>query len=157
MKVLIVDDDLNKVRQLTSFVRKEFPDAAIEERRSYQSGLKAAILSTPDIVVLDMTMPTFDVGGKEKGGRERRYAGLHILRQLRRKGVHTHVVIVTQFERFGEGDELITLDELREQLVKECDENYVSTIFYQAADSNWTDKLREVLRSVSAMRREQST
>lgn len=149
MDVLIVDDDFNKMRQLSSFIRKEFPDAQVEERRSYQSGLKTALLNTPDIILLDMTMPTYDVGGKEKGGRERRYAGFQVLKQLHRKGIRTSVIIVTQFERFGEGEELITLDELREQLAKEFDTNYVCTVFYQAADSRWMDQLRQVLAHLS--------
>jgi CheY-like chemotaxis protein len=154
MKVLVVDDDLNKIRQLTAFIKSEFPRACVDERKSYQSGLKAALLDNPDVIVLDMTMPTFDVGGKEKGGRERRYAGVQILRQLRRKEIRTAVVIVTQFERFGEGDDLITLDELREQLVQEFEHNYICTICYQAADSQWKDKLREVLGRLSQDRKE---
>ncbi len=148
MRILVVDDDPNKIRQLMQLIRSEFPDAEAEEQRSYQSGLKAALLNTPDVMLLDMTMPTFDVGGKEKGGRERRYAGRQVLHQLQRKRVETKVVVVTQFERFGEGPELITLDELRAELKREFPVNYVTTVFYQAADSQWMDSLREVLKSL---------
>lgn len=148
MRILVVEDDPNKLRQLMTIITSEFPDAIREEQRSYQSGLKAALLDTPDVIILDMTMPTFDVGGKEKGGRERRYAGRQVLHQLHRKGVHAKVIVVTQFERFGEGEELITLDELETELRTLFPNNYVKTIFYQAADSQWMGQLRDVLQEL---------
>ncbi|HWG44040.1 MAG TPA: hypothetical protein VN688_14775 [Gemmataceae bacterium] len=92
-------------------------------------------------------MPNFDVGGKETGGRERRYAGLQILRQLKRKGAEAYTVVVTQFEQFGEGDQLVTLDELRRNLMAEFTEFHLGAIYYQAADSRWRDELRHAIVS----------
>jgi CheY-like chemotaxis protein len=80
MRVLVVDDDENKLTHMLKLLRDSFPEFTIEERRSYQSGLKALLLNQPDLLVLDMTMPRFDVGSREKGGRERRYAGRRYLR-----------------------------------------------------------------------------
>ena len=140
-KVLVVDDDPHKIRQLAGCVRDEYPHAEVIERKSYQSGLKAALLDSPDLIILDMTMPTYDVGGKEVGGRERRYAGHQILRQLRRKNSNAQVIIVTQFEKFGEGKDLVTLDELKIQLRNEFDDRYLGVVFYQAADSRWKHEL----------------
>lgn len=145
MRILIVDDDPHKMRQLTGFMREEYAFAAIEEQRSYQSGLRSAVENPPDVMILDMTMPTYDVGGKETGGRERRYAGLQVLEQLRRRQVATAVIVCTQFPRFGEGTELITLDELRSQLEREFVGTYRGTVFYQAADAQWKKELRDAL------------
>src|SRR4051794_5918194 len=148
MKVLIIDDDINKIRQLKTFVVERFPCLEIEERRSYQSGARAAVLDTPEIILLDMTMPTFNVGGKETGGRERRYAGIQILRNVRRKEIRTKVIVVTQFERFGEGDEQITIHELREKLSQEFSGMYAGTIYYEAADSKWTEQLHKLMATL---------
>ena len=90
-------------------------------------------------------MPTYDVGGKETGGRERRYAGMQILRQLKRKGTEVRTIIVTQFEQFGEGDQLLTLDQLRLDLATEFGTYYLGSVYYQAGDSRWRDELRDLL------------
>jgi CheY-like chemotaxis protein len=145
MKVLVVDDDPNKVKQLRDCVSDLLPRAEVVTCRSYQSGLKAALFEKPDIIVLDMTMPNYDVGGKESGGRERRYAGQQILRQLKRKMAVTRSVVVTQFEQFGEGEQLVTLEELSRNLAYEFGESFLGTIFYQAGDTHWRDEMKHLL------------
>lgn len=144
-RILLVDDDPNKARQIRSFLSSEVPDAQVEERRSFQSGLKEALLSPPDLMLLDMTMPTYDVSGKETGGVERRYAGVEVLRRLQRKGIRIPVVVVTQFEKFGEGEELVTLEELRADLQDRFSESFRGAVFYQAANSEWKTELHDVL------------
>jgi CheY-like chemotaxis protein len=94
MKILIADDDPNKMRQLKSFVAQEFVDAEILECNSFNSALRCAMLDEPTVILLDMTMPTFDVGGKETGGYERRYAGFEVLRRLKRRRKARRVIIV---------------------------------------------------------------
>jgi len=148
MKILVIDDNPHKMRQIVDFLKHDFAAAEIVERRSYQSGLKAALLEDPQIILLDMTMPTFDVGGRETGGRERRYAGQQILRQLRRKDAKAFIIVVTQFEKFGEGDEQVTLDQLRDGLSREFEERYLGAVYYQAADSKWREELRAMVARV---------
>lgn len=145
VSVLLVDDDPNKVRQLRAFLQEEFPDWPVQERRSFQSGLKEALLNQPDLMLLDMTMPTYDVSGKETGGIERRYAGSEILRRLHRKRVGIAVIVVTQFERFGEGEDLQTLDELRAELATNYPSAFRGAVFYQAANAEWKSHLREMI------------
>jgi DNA-binding response OmpR family regulator len=146
MRLLLVDDDPNKTRQIRGFVQEEFAYFRIEERRSFQSGLKEALLNPPDILLLDMTMPTYDVSGKETGGIERRYAGKEILRRLHRKHSATTVIVVTQFERFGEGEDLVTLDELRDELLSEFPRVFRGAVFYQAANAEWKVQLRNAIK-----------
>lgn len=146
MHVIIVDDDLNKIRQLRSLLYEELPSAHIDERHSFQSGLKQVLTENPDLLILDMTMPTFDIDKGEHGGRERRYAGEEILRRLRRRSRTFPVIVVTQFEQFGEGADLVTLEELRGRLATEFPTLYVGAVFYQASDSRWQDDLRNLLK-----------
>ncbi|QDT44621.1 hypothetical protein Pan241w_47340 [Gimesia alba] len=85
MLTVIIEDDENKRKQLVNFVKELLPSSEITERRSYQSGLKEILGSTPDLVLLDMSMPTFDVTPKDKGGRTRAYAGRDILEEIDRR------------------------------------------------------------------------
>jgi DNA-binding response OmpR family regulator len=129
VKVLIIEDDLNKVRQLADFMKEAMKGATILERRSFTSGLRAAVSENPDLVLLDMTMPTYDVGGAEKGGRTRALGGRDILSQLSRRQISTQVIVVTQFESFGEEGHSMNLTELNAMLSSKFKDNYVSTCF----------------------------
>jgi DNA-binding NarL/FixJ family response regulator len=146
--VLVIEDDPNKLVQITSFLRAERPKWIVEERHSYQSGLKAALLHRPTVLLLDMTMPTYDDAGQESGGRERRYAGEQILMYLQRKKLVSAAVIVTQFERFGDDSEQVTLVELSQRLQKSFPQLYKGTVFYQAAGSAWRSELSALLTQI---------
>jgi len=148
MTVLIVDDDPNKTAQLATFMRATFPRVEFITERSYQRGLRAALTTQLDVIILDMSMPNYNVGGKEKGGPDRRYGGQLILDWLKRKGIEIPVVIVTQFERFGEGDEEVSLNELDETLRNDHSEIYLGSVYYQAADSQWMSELERLLAPI---------
>jgi CheY-like chemotaxis protein len=145
MKILLIEDDVNKCEHIARFVRTEFADAEFVVMRSFQSGLKDAILNTPDLILLDMTMPSYEVGPREPGGRERRYAGREILRQLSRRRIKVRVAVITQYEQFEEDGNIVRLPELITELTSEYPENFVGAVFYQAANTTWVGQLRKLL------------
>jgi CheY-like chemotaxis protein len=150
MIFLIVEDDKGKERQLFDLVHDRHPGAVILERRSYQSGLKEILSSRPDIILMDMSIPTFDVapGEGETGGRLRPYGGRDLLREISRRTLPSRVIIVTQYDVFDEG--LVTLDELKSGLATEFPANYVDTVFYQAAASDWREQISSaIMRATS--------
>lgn len=154
MKVLIVEDDLNKLKQISSYLQGIIEGADISEMKSYQSGLRSAIEQNPDLIILDMSMPTFDLSPIEPGGKFRHYAGRDILKQLKRKCMKSKVIIVTMYESFGEGEDILTLDELKNQLENDFKENYLNTIFYQPATSEWKDNLSKIIESFHSLRKD---
>ncbi len=145
MKVLIVEDDQNKLKQLVNYIRDNWPNSTVEEKRSYQSGLKELIQTKYDLLILDMTMPTFDISPREKGGRPRAFAGKDILSSMEWKKINVPVIIVTQFESFGEGENTTSLEELRKQL-KLAYKQYMGTVFYSAASDTWKEELGRIIR-----------
>lgn len=68
MDILLVEDDENKRAVISSFLLEYFPDTNLTAKFSLQSGVRSAIESTPDLVLLDMTLPNFDIGADETGG-----------------------------------------------------------------------------------------
>jgi len=144
MNIIIIEDDPNKLRQLEELVRFQLPQAEIASRRSYQSGLREVLRGLADFVVLDMTMPTYDVSPTEKGGRTRVYAGREILREISRRKIAARVIVVTQFETFGEGALKKTLAELRGELMRDFPGTYVDSVFYHPAQTAWRDRLAEL-------------
>lgn len=146
MRILIIEDDQHKLRQLADFVKKEFPGSELSEKRSYQSGLKEALRNSHDLLVIDMSLPTYEIGGDEFGGRTRAFAGREILSALKRAGVRTCAIVCTQFESFGEGRATMTLDELRKDIERNFSDSYIATVYYQPAETGWQEDLREALR-----------
>jgi hypothetical protein len=98
-----------------------------------------------------MTMPTYEISLAEKGGRIRPYAGREILSAIKRRKLVSKVVIVTQFESFGEGSEVMTLEQLKSRLQQEFPMNYVTTIFYQPSESGWRERLEQVVGHIEEM------
>lgn len=145
MNFLIVEDDEFKRGRIKTFLSEVYKKANIEERASYQSGLEALIKLKFDIVILDMTMPIFDVSPAEDGGRPQPYAGKKILQQMKRKGIETPVVTVTQFDRFDEGNNTKTLAELNKELQKEFSGIYKGSVFYHASQDRWREQLKSII------------
>lgn len=150
MNILIVEDDENKRNQLISFFTTNYPDTVISTAKSFQSGLKEIVKNKHNLIILDMTMPTFDIGVSEDGGRPQAYAGREILRQMQRRDIRTPVIVVTQFDRFGEEGNLLTLEQLDEQLQSDHGRVYLGAIYYDITSGGWRDKLsKEILRIFS--------
>ena len=146
MKVLIVEDDEFKLTQLAKFVGELLDGVRIIKKRSQQSGVKAVIETVPDLVLLDMSLPTFDIGPTEAGYSTEFFAGRNILRELCRYKIASKVIVITQFEQFGEGDEATTLDELRKKLEMQFPDNYIATIYYHPSQEDWKIKLEELIK-----------
>jgi len=155
MRVLIVEDNEEKCQQIGGFLKVEFPALVVEERRSYNSGLAAIRDSVPHIVLLDMSMPTYDRGTGRAGGRTRPYAGRDVLNESKRLGLGSRAIVVTQYETFGEGTQRRTLEELDKELANEFPMHYLGTVYYHPSRSDWRQKLTRLLRSAGAPRREQ--
>lgn len=146
MKILIIEDDENKRQQLEMFLRALLPGCVLTIQKSYNSGLRAVMSVKPfDLIVLDMTMPTYDIGLNEDGGRPQHYAGRAILRQMRRHSITTPVVVVTQFDVFGEGAERMTREELDAQLRHEHPDVYLGTVYYNAAVEGWKEDMLSIV------------
>jgi DNA-binding NarL/FixJ family response regulator len=145
MRVLIVEDDALKLAQLAKFAAEELPAAVILQRHSYQSGLEAVMEELPDIVLLDMTLPNFDISATEAGYSTEFFAGRDILREITRYELSPDVIVVTQFEQFGKSNEITTLDELKKQLASQFPKNYIATVYYHPARDDWKTQLRQLL------------
>lgn len=146
MRILIIEDDQNKIKILTEFLASLIPKSQIIVKFSYQSGLKEIIIGGYNIILLDMSMPTFDITPQEPGGTPRPFAGKEILRQMERRKIEIPVIVVTQFEKFGEGSSTIILSELKNELSKFNKDIYVGTVYYNPGLNNWKEELTTMLK-----------
>jgi DNA-binding response OmpR family regulator len=144
MRVLIVEDDDDKARDLNEFLEAHYVVSEIIVARSFQSGLRAVFAGGIDFVLLDMTMRNFDRSVEEDGGRPHHFAGREILRQMLREEVHIPVIVVTHFDRFGEETEEVTLSELKAEL-RHRFPDYLGTVHYRSNVDDWKTQLKELI------------
>jgi DNA-binding response OmpR family regulator len=142
MNILIIEDFKPKLEHIISYVKKIVESPFIDERYSFQSGLKSILEKDYDLILLDMSLPTYDIEATEKGGVKRPFAGREILRQMNKKSIIVPVIVITQFDYFGDDDSKMSLNELTEQL--KSFSNFKGTIVYNAK-FDWKNELKKII------------
>lgn len=150
--VLIVEDDEDKAERLSEFIEDYYEIRNLTLAKSLQSGLRSALAGTFDLMLLDMTMTNFDRSLTDDGGRPHHFAGREILRRLQREEVHVPAIVVTQFGRFGEEAEQVTLSELKVDLQNRF-EDYLGTVHYQSNVDDWKNQLVHLIGQLLKIRR----
>lgn len=145
MTVLIIEDDELKTDRIRAFLAWEAPHLQLEIARSYKSGLRAIVSGPHDLLILDMTLPTFDIQPGTDGGRPLGLGGRDLLRQMKRRSVTCPTVVVTGFDAFGLGKDVVTLAQLDAELQAEFGEFYLGCVYFNATTDDWRDQLRALL------------
>jgi len=143
MKVIIIEDDPLKINAINDFLKTH--EVKTELYNSYQAGLLAILKNHYDLVLLDMQLPNFDIKSGEDGYKLRPLAGRDILREIKRKRLPCKVVVVTQFDTFGENGNFASLDDWHKYFSNEFSSIYLSTIFYNPSSNSWKDQLKRYL------------
>lgn len=145
-KVLLVEDSEHKRGRVLFFLSESFPDFKVLEAQSFNSACKLIDTTRFDIVLMDMSMPTYDRSPTESGGRFRTFGGRELARKIMRKGVDTRVVFLTQYDAFSASVGSHTLETLGEALKNECGVSYGGLIHYDSSKSSWKEQLESVLK-----------
>lgn len=141
MKLLIIEDDINKQNAICQFIDQQtYFD--YDTCSSYHSGLRTLLSGNYDLLLLDMSMPVYDSTAQETGGRPLALAGRDILFQLRRRKSTLDVIVVTQYECFDG----LSLNDLNSDLKKEFPENYLASVYYSITQDTWQNELETLLR-----------
>jgi len=140
LNILLVEDDEDKRLELNSFVKTQL-QCQVSEARSYQGALKALKNKQFNLILLDMTIPTFDVTPTDSGGRAQPFGGEALLFEMMRREIPTKVIVVTQFDKFGEGAKEVLLKDLDLRLSQQFKANYLGAIQYGNSFEGWADSL----------------
>jgi len=154
MRVMMVEDDQFKARRLEQVLRQIDASVEIDRANSVTSSTRLLEMKQAfDLVLLDMSLPTFDVGPRESGGRPQGFGGREVMRFMQNNEINLPVIVVTQFERFGEAGREVDLPTLAETLKTEFPELFRGIVYYDAASERWREELSTLLgRANSAAR-----
>lgn len=146
MKILIVEDDENKRIQLTQFLSSFAPQEEVQVQRSLQSGVRKIRRETFDLIILDMTLPQYDLSPDEPSDDTHIFGGQDFLAQMERFDVGTPVVVFTQFEVFGKPPNELNLADLDLKLKAEYPNIYKGVVYYHSSINSWKQQLKDKLK-----------
>ena len=147
MQLLIIEDDNQKAERIKAALSGMEVVKSIEVCRSYQSGLRYLQESTAavDLVILDMSLPTFDPAPDVRQGRPRPLGGYEIMRKLKRQGIYPKIIVLTALENFGSREEQISFEELGKKCSSEFSGMFIQAIQYSQSATSWQAALRELI------------
>jgi hypothetical protein len=143
MKVLLIEDTEHKKDLIASFVEVEFPSILLELRKSYNSGLREIIKNQDySLILLDMSLPNYDITLGETGGDFESEAGKFLLQEMYRRDININVAIVTMYKNFT--------DEDFNSGLKERFKNYLGVVYFNFNDpDSWKNELRTIFKNIS--------
>lgn len=147
-RLLLVEDNLHKRNRILEFVRQNFPSCEIVESCSFTSAGQAIEVQDFDLILLDISLPTYDRVGNESGGRFRPYGGREIARKLIRRGTAGKIIFVTQYSSFSDKGLARSLETLRDEFEAECKERFAGMVLFDSAMSTWKTQLMLLIGKV---------
>jgi CheY-like chemotaxis protein len=143
MKVLVVEDEDPKRKKVQEALQELFPLAVMKVARSVTSAIHSLRTEKPTLILLDMSLPTFDVKPGEPGGRPQGFGGIEVLRYLDRFGLCVPVVVITAYEAFSREGEQIDLKGLEAQLSNAHPNSFCGIVLFNPLYDRWREELAE--------------
>ncbi len=147
-KILFIEDNLIKMEAVLTVVQTNHPNAEITTKDSFRSGLNELIGNSYDILLLDMSLPTWDRESVKKQEGFERFGGETIMREMKRKNKLTPTIVITMFNEFGIGKSFIDLIDLDKHLKTEFKEFYKGYVKYSSSERKWEDELKKALEKL---------
>jgi CheY-like chemotaxis protein len=146
---LLVEDESPKLAHIRRYMRESFSSVSVVSALSVSSAIDAIDEGEFDFLLLDMSLPTFDVGQGETGGRPQGFGGIEILRYIAMSGLKLETIVLTGYEAFpDETGRIIDLDTLRTRLVTEFPGSVRNVIHFSSSLEGWKLSLREAVSAI---------
>lgn len=152
INILLVEDEAPKRSHIERFLLSQGMMISIRESQSVSSALSALDESVPDLLLLDMSLPTFDIGDRESGGRPQGFGGIEVLRYMSMTQLICPTIVITGYEAFLREEGPVDLSQLRAELKQEFPEFLKSVLHYNSTYAGWKTELGEALREFSISR-----
>ena len=145
MRILLVEDEDPKLRHVADFLKSIIFNLDLSIARSVHSALDALEAYSPDLVILDMSLPTFDIMDDEGGGRPQGFGGRELMRNMTLDGTNIPVIVLTGYDAFNKAGGQIGLNTLNKELAAEHSDLFLGMLHFSSAYGNWQGQLKELL------------
>lgn len=148
--ILVIEDESPKRKHIEDFIssRNHGVGTTILRSQSVSSALDVLDEVIPDLIILDMSLPTYEISETESGGRPQGFGGIEILRYLKMSDINCPTLILTGYEAFMREEGLVELTQLSKELKEEFGSFLKDVLYYNSAYSEWKDKMSITLGSI---------
>ncbi|KXI21733.1 hypothetical protein [Photobacterium sanguinicancri] len=141
MNFLIIEDDDYKKNKIIDYITDVFGNVVFKCAKSVNSAVVLLENLEPDfIVLLDMSLPTYDLDGSS-GGRPQGFGGIEILRNMEFFDLTNKVIVITQYETIPIGNKEVDLEQIQDDLKEEFEDIFHDLIHFNVVSDAWKNKL----------------
>ena len=145
-RVLIIEDNKNKLKKVKETAMKLLPAASVHDAISYTGGIRRIYEEQWDLILLDMTLPVYDITPHDNGGDRRSTAGKEIMKRMQNRGKIIPTIIITQFDTFGESG--LSISDLNDEFSNDLKEIWKGTVNYVDASKKWQIDLKNIINNL---------
>lgn len=151
--ILVVEDDEPKLKSIIDFLRECLPTGVdIITATSLSSAIRVLSTRHVQLVIVDMSLPTFDLSPElEGGGQPQGFGGADILRFIESETADTKSVVITQYEEFPSSTDGVVRDlrRLENDLSTELGARFLGVIHYAGRQGAWSEALASCLTATN--------
>ncbi len=140
MKILIVEDDALKMKDVQHFIERVLNGVVIDSATSYAHAVSLCYNVIYDFVILDMNIPRYDSDDHDKSIIPN--GGEMIVRELASENIRIKFAFLSQYETIG--DESVESFDLRMKAY--CPDTYCGFVFFEVNDDGWKEQLLTILK-----------
>jgi hypothetical protein len=142
-KLLIIEDDKEKIRRLLAFHAEE--DVVLKE--SFQAGVSELKKNHTayDFLILDMTIPLWEKGNNDLGGNYEQFGGEKVLREMNRRKLHLPTILFTMFDVFPTQSGNLTFTEINAKFKEDFGKFFLGSILFTTDDDTWQNDMKELM------------
>jgi CheY-like chemotaxis protein len=152
MNVLLVEDEDPKLAGVIHFLEEFHPEIHVAVARSVKSGLESLKTTLPHLLLLDMSLPTFDITAIEPGGRPQGFGGIEVIRYLDSIDTTVPTIVVSGYEAFAKDGKNIELKALASELMRDYPTIIRGVVYFNPLDGEWARDLERLLGECTTQR-----
>jgi CheY-like chemotaxis protein len=150
-QVLLVEDNEAKRNSVEALLHREFPFVKVRHAFSVKSAIEELGVSMPDMIIADMSLPTYDIEGAERGGTPRSFGGIEVFEFLARYEMTVPVLVVTSYPAITDGLQSMDLTQLTLRLKEEFPACFTGTVYFDSTYSTWE---RDIIAYLKPLRKD---
>ena len=147
MKILFIEDEIVKQNDILKYLNDELFQNEVEVANSLMCGMLALRRCEYEIVLLDMSLPLYDLNGEDEGINEfEAFGGIEILDEIERKELSVKVLVITAFDVIEDDTKKINLEQLDRQMKDNYSNIYLGCIHYDQSSLEWKSELKKYVK-----------
>lgn len=71
-----------------------------------------------------------------------------MMRKIKLKGINTSIIVITQLESFGEGEDEVTFEEMTARCTREFPGIFQGSVYFDQRESAWQESLEQLIENI---------